>query len=417
MNAHNTSSRLLKARRLMVIGLVISVLGNRVIDGALDGMTAAGVVSVGVLVVISSLGQISVFSFPLYARFLKKKSPDLALIAVDIIEALLSAIAMMVSVIYPEQATNAVIAFVVIDLFLSPISDIADEFYGAKLAEAGEDEALAFNASLYSLLGLLGLVIASPLGAVLSGFSVSVLLFSNIILSLFGAAFRSVARRSAPVGPLQNIDDDEYSVMGERIALKQFIRDMFRSGPASPLLSLILQVIGALTGQLLFLWVAGLNSQDPHYSMALVLSTFGIGATVGPILGRWLRRRWSTKIVLRVTAFASVCNVLVLLVSILLHHSGFISGLLFVLVNVSLNKARVVVLETHRQVFFKGSQFARIMSWSYSFGAVGTILGLQIGFWLNLVSNPVAPLCIAVVLWIVVAIVVTSSHGVEVRSN
>lgn len=50
-------------------------------------MTAAGVVSVGVLVVISSLGQISVFSFPLYARFLKKKSPDLALIAVDIIEA------------------------------------------------------------------------------------------------------------------------------------------------------------------------------------------------------------------------------------------------------------------------------------------------------------------------------------------
>lgn len=417
MNAHNTSSRLLKARRLMVIGLVISVLGNRVIDGALDGMTAAGVVSVGVLVVISSLGQISVFSFPLYARFLKKKSPDLALIAVDIIEALLSAIAMMVSVIYPEQATNAVIAFVVIDLFLSPISDIADEFYGAKLAEAGEDEALAFNASLYSLLGLLGLVIASPLGAVLSGFSVSVLLFSNIILSLFGAAFRSVARRSAPVGPLQNIDDDEYSAMGERIALKQFIRDMFRSGPASPLLSLILQVIGALTGQLLFLWVAGLNSQDPHYSMALVLSTFGIGATVGPILGRWLRRRWSTKVVLRVTAFASLCNVLVLLVSILLHHSGFISGLLFVLVNVSLNKARVVVLETHRQVFFKGSQFARIMSWSYSFGAVGTILGLQIGFWLNLVSNPVAPLCIAVVLWIVVAIVVTSSHGVEVRSN
>lgn len=116
----------------------------------------------------------------------------------------------MVSVIYPEQATNAVIAFVVIDLFLSPISDIADEFYGAKLAEAGEDEALAFNASLYSLLGLLGLVIASPLGAVLSGFSVSVLLFSNIILSfsLFGAAFRSVARRSAPVGPLQNIHDE-----------------------------------------------------------------------------------------------------------------------------------------------------------------------------------------------------------------
>ncbi|MGQ4510603.1 MFS transporter [Dermabacteraceae bacterium P13147] len=400
----------LRARRLMVVGLVVTVLGNRLIDGGFEALTAAGAITVTTLVVVSSLSTVSVMAFPAYARWLKKFSPDSALITVDLLEALLSLVAILVTLAAPQYGTAAVVAYVLIDLFLAPVSDIAEEFYGAKLADYGEDEALAFNSSLYALLGLLGLVVASPLGAVLSGLSTVVLLAANVVLSLAGAAFRGYARSRAPMPPAVDADDEEFTMTGERLPWRQFLHDLLASGPASPLLSLALDLVGELTGRLLFLWVAARAAMEPHAAMGLVLAVFGAAATLGPLLGRRLRGRWDTGPVLRVTALLSLVNALVLLAQVLYGSAGFASGIAFVFVNVMLNRSRMVVLETHRQVFFKGTQFSRIMSWSYSFGAVGTLIGLQIGYWLHTVDDPTYTLVLVAFAWLAIAAVVNSSR-------
>ena len=86
--------------------------------------------------------------------------------------------------------------------------------------------------------------------------------------------------------------------------------------------------------------------------------------------------------------------------------SSFILALGFVLAITILNRARMVVLETFRQAEFKGTRFVRIMSWSYSFGALGTILGLQIGYWLHLSTQPVACLFIGGILWVFIGVIV-----------
>lgn len=402
----------LRARRLMVVGLVVSVLGNRLIDGGFDALTAAGSIAVGVLVAIKSLDTVSVMAFPLYARFLKRVSPDSALITVDFVEAALSAAALLVVVALPQYAIHAIVAYVLIDIFLAPVSDIADEFYGAKLADYGEDQALAFNAALYSLLGLLGFVIASPAGALLSGLSLTILLAGNVVLSLGGAGFRIYARRKAPMPPLlDDADADEFSVTGAPLPLRQFLHDLLRSGPASPLLSLVLNVAAALTGELLMLWVAALAGFDAHVAMGIVIATFGVAATVGPLVGKRIRSRWETGPVLRVMALIAMVNVVVLLAQVIAGAATFVAGLVFVLVNIVLSRARIIILETHRQTFFKGGQFARVMSWSYSFGAVGTLAGLQLGYWLGLVTDPRLCLAIAAATWLVVSFVVRSTRG------
>ncbi|MBO9706360.1 MAG: hypothetical protein J7474_12750, partial [Arthrobacter sp.] len=63
----------------MIAGLVISVLGNRLMDGGVDSLTVAGVLPVAWIVISTSAGKVIEFGFPLYARFLQRWSPDTAL--------------------------------------------------------------------------------------------------------------------------------------------------------------------------------------------------------------------------------------------------------------------------------------------------------------------------------------------------
>ncbi len=86
----------------MVAGLVISVLGNRLLDGTFNGLTAAGMVAAFALVAMESLNEIVVFTFPLYAKFLKRFSPDTAMITSDLTEVVASSIAIAVILAKPS---------------------------------------------------------------------------------------------------------------------------------------------------------------------------------------------------------------------------------------------------------------------------------------------------------------------------
>ncbi|MEW6904127.1 MFS transporter [Trueperella pyogenes] len=404
-------AKLLKARRLMIVGLIASVFGNHVVNAGFNALAASGTIAVSALVVLKTIEQIIVFAFPLYARIVGKISPDKALIGVDLTEAGMSAIALTVTLFRPDLAIACLFTYVLLDALIAPVSDLADKFYGAAIANVDEKAALAFNATFYSWLAFLGFVIGGPIGSFFASISVEALLLTNVILSLSGAGLRAFARTTFAVQLIVDVDDEEYTVTGTRLPVKEFLVDLFASGPASPLLSLLIRIASAMTGELFLLWVAGVSAERSSHmnafsGMGLVLAVFGVGAMIGPMAGRWLRKISSTRTILLASALFSGAILSLFAIIEVAVGAPFVLALTFVLAVTILNRARLVVLETFRQTEFTGTRFVRIMSWSYSFGALGTILGLQIGHWLHLSSQPVACLFTGAALWIFIGKVV-----------
>ncbi|WP_067779471.1 MFS transporter [Actinomyces vulturis] len=402
---------LVRARRLMSAALVLSVMGNRLVEGGFDGLASAGVISVATVVAVSTFGELTVILFPLYARLLRGISPNWALIGADVVEVALSLLAVAGVLMLPAYTHVFIVGYVLLDLLVAPVSDIADEFYGAGLAARSGNDALAFNATVDSMLAFFGFVVLAPLGSVIAAVSVLWLLAGNIVLSLLsigsrlwsGSAFLLAA-------PRDEVDAEEYSAMGQRTPLSQFVHDLIHSGPASPLLSFAIQVAGALTGQLLFLWVASLSSLSKYDAMATVLLVFGLAATLGPQVGRWMAQCSSSQVVLNLSAAVSCVLVCALAVSVWRGEVSFVLALVFVFANVVVARARMSVLSAHRQTYFSGSQFERVMSWSYAFGGLGTMLGLQLGYWLKVPHSPFIGLLCAATIWLMVSFVRTSRH-------
>lgn len=408
-----------RVRRSMIVGLLLSVLGNRVVEYGFHALTAADIVPVIFLVVISSLGRIIVIGYPIYAKFLSKYSPDKTLAFTDICEGCLSALACVWIVVMPHHAVYVVVIYMVVDTFLVPVTDIAEEYYGAYFAQIDEKTALTFNASLHSALAISGFIVGGGVGALLAGVSIAGLMLVNSILSFIGGGFRYTARHLYPVPAPVHADAEEHSLLGVRMPVRQFIHDILLSGPASPLLSLTVALAGTMTGELFFLWVAGQGiadililgyKLDAFSGMGVTLTVFGIGAAVGPHVGRYLKKFVRTEYTLRIISLMSVILIsgMALWVSMGVIPPTIL--LLFVFLLAVLGRARLIVLETHRQVYFKGKQFARIMSWSFSFGALGTILGLNIGYWFNQANNPLPCLIIGAILWAIITPIVSSTR-------
>lgn len=391
---------LLKARRLVLVGLVLSVLGNRLLDGAVDGLVATGLLPVAWIVWGTAIGKIIEFFMPIYARILQRYSPDLALMVEDSLEVSAALGTLLLIQAFPHLQETILILYLLFLLFVYPISDIADEFYGAKIAEIDAEQALRFNSSIYIWTGGLGFILASPLGAIVSFISVQLIIFINIILTLFALAYRWWARKIFPLPAGVDSDIDDFSLLGNRVDYKEFARDIFASGFSSPLMNFIFQVIGSLTGHLLLLWAASRSSLRADEAMGLVLLIFGCASVLGPILANFAGKKLKSSSPLVWSISFSCLNILFLVFSIFyLEDLLFVVVLVFIFVNVTLNRLRVVFVETYRQVNFRGKQYSRIMSWSFTFGALGTLLGMQIAYFLGLHLNPLPALCLALLLW------------------
>lgn len=404
-----SAKALTRARRMMALGLIVSVLGDRVVNGGVDGLIVAGALPVIWVAISTTASEVVVFAFPAYARMLKRFSPDRALIVEDLAEAILAVTAIAFMIAWPEIGLAPLVGYLVILKLLTPVSDIADEYYGAKLAQVDEKAALAYNASISAALSIAGFVIAVPLGSIIASQSVLLVLLVNVILSLAGAAVRARISRDVHIGPAIDGDESEFDVSGSSMALRQFFHDLFRSGPASPLVSFVLGIIGALTGHLLLIWAAALVPADPFTSTAAIFFVFGVSAAVGPLLATRVRDRLSVGASLVVTASVSFVNIAWFALFVWLSpQPTLIAAIVFIVVNVVSGRLRSTVLETHRQRFFKGTQYARIMSWSYAFGGAGTLIGIWVAYAVDVPTTPLWGLLIAAALWVMPTVIVAS---------
>lgn len=405
-----TPRALTRARRLMALGLVVSVLGDRVVAGGTDGLIVAGSIPVIWIALSTTVGEAVVFAFPAYARVLKRFSPDWALVFEDLAEAVFALLAIVAMLIAPSLGVGPLLAYLLILMILSPISDISDEFYGAKLAQVDERAALAYNSSVSAALAIGGFVIAVPAGSLIASQSVIAILVTNIVLSLVGAFVRARISREVHVGRAIHEDASDFEATGASLKRRQFFHDLFASGPASPLVSFLLGVIGALTGHLVLIWAAGLVPASPFIATSLIFFIFGVSAATGPLLAVRFRDVFRTETALLITAVASVGNILWFVGYIWISGEGsLVAAIVFIVINVTVGRLRGTVLDTHRQRFFKGTQYARIMSWSFAFGGAGTLIGIWLAYIVGVPVNPFWGLLIAAVLWVAPAVLVISN--------
>lgn len=397
----------------MVSALIISVLGNRFLDGSENALLATGMIPAFWIVFSTTTGKSVEFIFPLYAKFLKSRNPVASLMFEDLLEVLLSLVALIFIVIDPGRQYIYFIIYMFCLIFLYPITDVSSEFYGAKLAQQNPDEALKFNANLYMFLSASGFLFAAPLGAILSAQPLHVVILINLFLSSCSIFMRKYANDLNSLGPIEEVDESDYSILGKKISRGLFLRDLLTSGPASPMMNLILQVSGALTGQLFIIWTVQQAGIDQEYAMSITLFIFGLGATLGPYISGKITNRIPVEKLFKVTSLMSVANNLLMVVSVV-HFSGtgyvYVVCTFLIFSGVVISRLRNVSLETHRQVFYSGSQYSRIMSWSFAFGALGSIVGFQLAYHLGILENPIPALLCSSFLWLVSSFFVRSKN-------
>ncbi|WP_415646189.1 MFS transporter [Stackebrandtia soli] len=361
----------------MTVGLVVSIIGTRIIEGGSNGTVAAGILPVVWIAVLATVGQALTFAAPLFARVFSRYNPANVLIASDATEALMSLLALGALLLYPSAAAPILIAYLLVASVFPAASDIVEEFYAQQLAQLDSEHALRFNTAIYSIMAFIGLVIGMPLGSVVAGYSISWLIGVNMVLSAGGTVFRLVSARTLVAKPVADQDVEDFGALGKKTTLREFAADLVRTGPASPAVSFITQLGAVMGGIYVYLWIAGSTGWPATTALGTVIAVFGVGATIGPHAAPLLRRRLSIENALLV-AYVSAVGILTLAIlgiTFLPTPANWIAGLTYVLLIAITSRVRSVLTTTLRQQSFRGRRFSTVMSWSMALTALADVMG------------------------------------------
>ncbi|MBB1255453.1 MFS transporter [Streptomyces alkaliterrae] len=389
-----TVSAILRARRWMLAGLSVSIVGSRVVEGGSGGMVAQGALPLAWLAVLATVTAGLGFAAPLTARVLAGYNPATVLVLSDLVEALLSVVALTAVLLFPDHAVPVLAGYLLLAALFPAVADVVEEFYAQQLAQLGPGHALAFNASVYSVLGFIGLVVALPLGSFVSERSLTVLIAVNLVLSALGVCLRTVGRRTVLTAPVTEQNTEDFRALGSRVAVRAFARALVRSGPVSPALGLVGAVGRTLAGVFVYLWTARAMPWSAADSFALVVACFGVGATVGPHLAPFTRRRMGVRRSLLVATGATIAVVTTFggCVILLPADSLWPIALGYVVLVGALTRMRDVLITTLRQESFRGSGFVTVMSWSFALTSLGALIGSWAGVGLRVAACPLTGL-------------------------
>lgn len=381
---------LVRARRWMTVGLVVSILGTRTIEGGSDGLVAISVLPVAWVAILTSTGEMISFASPLLASIFRRFSPAKVLVSSDLAEALISGAALLMMFVFPGLTVPILIVYLLIAAVFPAVTDVVEEFYGQQLAQLQTTQALAFNTSVYSALAFVGLVIAMPFGSVLAGLSVPTLIGANLVLSALGTIFRLVSAKTVVTSPLTKKDVVEESALGERMPIADFISDMWRTGVTSPLSGFLTQVGATIGGVFVYLAFAQMAPFSSATAFAITVASFGLGATVGPWVGRYLSNHFELRALS--IALLSATGIFALFAAAatlwLAAPSTWWLGALYAFLLGILARARAVAVTTLRQTRYQGTRFARVMSWTFATTAAGAIVGSWVAVWSHSSEHP-----------------------------
>lgn len=418
----------LSAVRWMITGFLLSFLGSMVAEGALPGLIAAGVVAVAWQAVFRTVGMLLDMTTPVTMRLLERYSPGKLLVGSEAADVLACTVALVLISGFSLDIGAVLIGYLLVAAILPLVIDIAEELYIAQIVTRDEQAAVRFNTIISSSSATVGFVIAQPLGAFMAEVSIPLLLAANLALSAFAIIARTRANRLVPTVPTvvaEGKDDTEATAKPQRqrwqpsmARTRAWVRRNLALGAASPLISGLLSLIGGIYGTYLVLWIAG-NSGLWVASAAIGLAAFGIGRVIGPLWSPWLAARMGAS---KGAALQAAAQTLTLLAGIVLvvasrgdltGYALVIPALLVLAVLAGSGAGTRTLYLAVRQSRLSGKELSRAIGVGRSLAAFGTLIGVWLGLVLQVDTNPVPGLGLALIASIALTLFMLRSTRTE----
>lgn len=391
----------------MLAGLATSMIGSRIIEGGSDGAVAAGLLPVAWIAVLATIGEGYSFCSPLIARLAARTNPAKLLAASDGVEAALSVATLVLLVAVPSLTLPVLMGYLMFAAVFPTVADVVEEFYGERLAAQAEQHAITFNAASYSILAFVGLVIGMPLGNVLAGVSIPVLVAVNATLSAAAALLRRYASRTELPSSESSVAPEDFAATGSPLSPKTFAKELFSAGVASPGMAFLLNTASASCGIFVYLWLARTMPWQTTTNLAIVVASFGLGATMGPLLVPVITQRLRTRTALVVgyVMFAVVVSSLLVFVTCA-TPSWWLAGVGLVFCQAVASRVCAVLVTTIRQTDYAGGRFAVIMSWSMALAAAGQLCGAWFATFAGVTHRP----------WLGLAVLLAATCGAGIMA-
>jgi hypothetical protein len=246
---------------------------------------------------------------------------------------------------------------------------------------------------------VVSLVLARPLGALLSVAPLAAVLSVNLAASLAAVLLRY---RSTHWFARAGVDPGAQAAAAQRsdatLDRWPLARVIAARSPGAPLISWLLAFANAVIGGYFVQWVAsGWSDKAPLVSALALAAGAGAGAVIGPHLGRGAASRFGYAGAMRLGLRLAAClaGVTGALVFLLAQPGALATGLAFayVFLGALLGMGLTVVQVSARQVMYKGLNYSQMLGWSHSLSALGVLLGSWIGYLAAGAERPWLVLC------------------------
>lgn len=405
---------LIRARTFMLAGLLWSYFGTTVVEGATPVLVAVGLIPLIWIPLMTTVENVQDLFSAAAARWLERFRAGTILVASEVADLALTGITCAVIISVPKATTVALCAYIAAVSFLPLLIDLAEEFYGAEIEHRVPGSAVRFNTILHSALPAIGLLAGGPLGSILAGYSIVVLLAVNAAASGVAIMCRYASLRIAdraeldtPAFAADEPDEVENAVHEAHSAGRlRFGELMALRGAGSPLFSGALPLATGLSAAYLGQWAASLV-QNKGAFFATFTVFVGLGSLLGAPAARVARRRHSPSTVLYAGSALTALFMLIGAVAALWAHdwadhgrtSLVLAGVLVYSTVTSFLLAAVLVTQiTARQEVYRGPRFVQVMSWGHSLSACGTLLGVWGGLALQAQRAPSIALVVGAVM-------------------
>ena len=173
-----------RAQYLMIAGLLTSFIGTQVIEGAATGLVALGVLPVIWVPLYATLTDVQDSLAASVAKLLEKRDPGGVLVACEATDAVLSLIALaLILALGDSYLAPVLIGYLLFASILPLIEDLAEEFYLKDIAQVDSKLVLQANTIVAVATGVAGMMLARPVGALVSSTGIAVILGINIAFS------------------------------------------------------------------------------------------------------------------------------------------------------------------------------------------------------------------------------------------
>lgn len=415
------------SRRAMMIAWACALGSGTLLDGSLPALVLAGLVAPIWISIYSTLADVEDILSPLVVPIVGRWRPGRTLLGCEIVTATLL-VGLAIALIVGAPVGTSVIVYLILVSPIPLILDVADDLYGAELADVSPEGAFDFTSHLHSLSALITQVLAVPMGAALTIVNpfwlviISLALTSSAIANrLRGVKWEEQAIQSSKVDNIRKDIESEKDASSADVSSKKSsgrlekmvpIR-IFKDALVSPVSVALRGLLAGLLGGYIFIYV---GHQIGHSYYVAMLMIAGVGSVLGPQVARILRRKiGSSATVIGGTLLGAIFAILSIVGSAWSAGIIILCAYLFFKSLISMGLISTFVAE--RQIRLSGAAFITTTTWCYAASAGSALAGSWIAFALNTQSDPLPVLTIAVVCYLVLMLYTIWSVRVSSSQN